>query len=157
MTPTRKPIAKSVARGSRYSFAKHCFKSHTFRVIFSKLLGQSMRLEVKKLCSNKTTSILGNVSNNSLLNLRWDAVLDDVKKNAPVLHACLLECSKTCANQRSQKIAIGICASILCRNRNEKINLIQKLFSLCLYAGRASKQVRYHFNSRSYAVVSIRI
>lgn len=51
--------------------------------------------------------------------------------------------AQTTSNRPTPKIVLCVCDSILLRNANANMNLLQQLVSLVLNAGHASKQVYY--------------
>ncbi len=46
------------------------------------------------------------------------------------------------SNRPSSSAVVGVCAAILLRHKNTHMNLLQKVVSLLLNGGHASKQVR---------------
>ena len=54
LTPSRKRLGKSVARGSRYSLAVHAWKDPKIQPYLLKLIGITLRKEISIFCSEKT-------------------------------------------------------------------------------------------------------
>ena len=65
----------------------------------------------------------------------------ELSLKAPVLLSILLDATKTRVPRPNSHIVIGTCVAILLKHRNPKLSLLQKIISLVLYAGHASKQV----------------
>ena len=78
------------------------------------------------------SSIMGHFS--------WIPVLRELKLQAPILFSFL----KAALAKRGRKMpqyAVCICASVLLKNRNKNLTLIQAIISIVMYAGHCSKQV----------------
>ena len=59
-----------------------------------------------------------------------------------MLLSILLDATRTRVPRANLHIVIGTCVAILLKHRNPKASLLQKIVSLVLYAGHASKQVK---------------
>lgn len=109
-------------------------------------LAQVIRQEIAKLCSSKVSSIQTSRDAKSLQGFSWDSLIDEATEHAPTLVQLLMESTKKGkkrqGSQGSQRILIGMCLSLLCRHRNQKMSLVQKLLGLILYSGHSAKQVR---------------
>ena len=70
LTPNRRHLSKSIARGHKRGLVDHCFcDPETQRYIMNKL-NRQVRGEVKKMCSDAVGSILQNSSYEALMNFR---------------------------------------------------------------------------------------
>ena len=86
-----------------------------------------------------------------LENFTWDDLATELKSRAPVLHTILSMCVNVKRRKRSFRTthrpsnaaAMGVCASVLLRHRNQQMNLLQHIISLILHRGHAGKQVRF--------------
>ena len=58
LTPSHKNIGKAVAKRSRQSVARECFKKPTTRKHLLKHIGMVIRNELKAMCSDKVGSLL---------------------------------------------------------------------------------------------------
>ena len=82
----------------------------------------------------------------------WDAVVADLQKYAPTLVHVLRDCVEVKRrNSSSRKLrrpsssaVISVCGAILLRNYSAKMNLVQRMVSILLSAGHASKMVCVH-------------
>ena len=72
----------------------------------------------------------------ALENLRWDRVRQELVDKVPTLMRVMGS-----RNTDAAKPALCICAMILLKLRNDKMNLVQALVSVVLKTGQASMQV----------------
>ena len=119
-----------------------------------RILVNSIQKELDAMCSLKSPSMLRRSDLFALSLFSWEDFNTKVEKTAPNLFALLngilhvhsppsqrkrRKSDKLC---RVNKNAIlGFCAALLCRYRNQSMNLVQRLISLVLYRGGANKQV----------------
>ena len=108
-------------------------------------MGRELSREIRAMASDHVKSILQSQNPDDLKKFKWDTLLCELSKYAPVLSRLLLLATKTKKPRLNQKAVIGICVAILINHRNSKMNLVQKIASMILYAGHTSKQVcTYH-------------
>ena len=94
-------------------------------------------------------SLLRNKSVDTIRMFSWDAVVSDLQKHAPTLVDVLRGCVEVKRRKRSEKklrqpsssAVISVCGAILLRNHSAKMNLVQRMISVLLSAGHASKLV----------------
>ena len=141
LTPSRKPIGKAVARGSRQAMAVGCFNELETRKYLLKHMGVILRNELKVMCSDNTSSILQSLDIAKLKEFSWDKLLDELKSNTPVFLHILQECTRTRKPRPNQDAVVCVCAAILLKHRFAKMSLLQRVLSLILYAGHSGKQV----------------
>ena len=69
--------------------------------------------------------------------------MDELSKFAPLLMSLLFSAIKRhkAPHTDTDCAIVGLCASILINLQNQKMNLVQKINSLILYAGHTSKEV----------------
>ena len=106
-----------------------------------KALGKELALEIKAMASDNTNSILQSQEPENLMKFKWNMLHDELSANAPQLKSLLFSATKTTRPRSNVQAVVGMCVAILLNNRNPKMNLIQKINSLILYAGHSSKQV----------------
>ena len=142
LTPSRKHLGKAVAHKRKMVVARECCKdSGTLKYIIA-ILGSKMRKEIHTMCSDNTKSFLQSQSKEKLTTgLSWDQLHSELSKNAPTLLSFLQACTKTRVARPNTKAVVGVCAAIILKHRQPKMNLLQKIISLILYAGHASKKV----------------
>ncbi len=112
-----------------------CFKDHIARSHILNKLGQVIRHEIKAMCSGSTNSVLKSLDTNDLEMFTWDSVLSELKLHAPVLTDILFSCTKTRVQHRNQTGTVCFIASIIIKQHYRRMNLVQKIISLILYAG----------------------
>jgi len=100
-----------------------------------------VRQEMITMCSSKTKSVLFDPIVADLQTFSWKKIIDELVVKAPIFVGILRACLKTRRNRQNTDAIIVICASILLKHRYNKINLVQKVLSLILYAGHTGKQV----------------
>lgn len=116
------------------------------------IMGRELAREIQVMSSDDAKSILQSSNPDDLKEFKWDTLLCELSKYAPVMSRLLLLATKTKRPRLNQKAVIGVCAAILINHRNSKMSLVQKLTSLILYAGHTSKQVIY-LHSNLYLLV----
>ena len=141
LTPSRKKIVKAVARKSMQSMARECFKEPRSRAYLVKYVGMIVRNELKSMCSDKTNSVLRADPTIELKVFKWDTLLAELSQNAPVFLSLLHAATHTRRNRENKSAVIGLCAAVLIKHRFQKMNVVQKLISLILYAGHSGKKV----------------
>ena len=114
------------------------------------MIGRELAKEMKVIASDGAHSILQSQNPSHLKEFSWDMLLNEVSQFAPVLKSLLFSATHTRVPkwmldlnpQGSNTDAIvGMCVAMLVNHRNPKMNLVQKINSLLLYAAHTSKQV----------------
>lgn len=141
LTPTRKLLAKRLARGSAVSIAVECVRNKKTQKHVITALAQNIRKELKQLCSRRIKSLQRARDSSTLQGFNWDAIVDEAAEHAPNLVQILSECTKRKKSGKEQKSVIGVCLSLLCKNHNPQMTLFQRMISLILYAGHSAKKV----------------
>lgn len=85
-------------------------------------------------------SFLGSGSIDDLNQFQWDRLHRELSTEAPILLSILINATKTRVPRPNSHIIVGTCVSLLLKHRNPKMSLLQKMISIVLYAGHASKQ-----------------
>ena len=141
LTPRRKHIGKAVARKSHKTIAIEALKSVTTKKHILNTIGKELAREIKAMASDPVNSILQSHNPDHLKQFNWDMLLDELSTHAPQLKRLLLSAAKTKIPRSNTNAVVGMCAALLIKHRNPKMNLVQKINSLILYAGHCSKQV----------------
>ena len=121
-------------------------KNSSTRGHILKILGKQLRDEIKVMSSDQAVSILRSQNSDLLKQFNWKLLHNELKLHAPLLSSILNSVAKrkkTCLNANA---TVGICAAILINNNNSRMNLVQKIISLLLYAAGTSKQVNDVFH-----------
>ena len=139
LTPNRKKAGKALARRSKRKLAGECLRDDKTRHSIILSLQKLIQTELKKLSSMQSSLL--DQSPDTLKSFTWNAIYDELKKNAPIFLSFLMAATQT-KTPRSNRIAVMcVCASVILKYRFKRINLFQKIVSLVLYAGHCSKQV----------------
>lgn len=141
LTPNRKKICKTVTRGSHMALARRCLENDDIRKCIISGVSLILRKEIATLCSNQVPSVLRDKSNEALKSFQWKCLLDELQTHAPVLLQILKSCTRVSRPLFQQEATIGVVTAILCKNRRSSASLIQRLISVILYSGHASKMV----------------
>lgn len=145
MTPSRKPLAKHVARGNRLAIARDCIRDPDLRRNITRTMAQLLREEVKALCSDRVMSVLRGKPHSNLTSFTWDTLLSEMQQHAPTLLGLLTVCTRKGKWKEStinkSKAVIGLCTALLCKLHHPGMSLVQKLLSVILYTGHSSKKV----------------
>ena len=103
------------------------------------------------MCAVKKKSLLTSSDPSALASFSWDSFEKEVQETAPTLYS-LLDGALTVHTPPSRRKGnnfrrvgkegiLRLCAAILCRYRNQSMNLVKRIVSLILHRGGASKQV----------------
>lgn len=122
--------------------AKECLKDPITNKHIMNIVGNKMRKEMKAMVSDNVNSVMRSQGIDELKSFNWDILIQELTIHAPTLLNILISITKTITPRENQKAIIGICATILLKQRYSKMSLVQKIISIILYAGHASKQVK---------------
>ena len=109
-----------------------------------KKIGRVLEGEMKAMCSVQVGSILSSKINDDMKNFTWDKVMMELKKHAPTLTELLLSCTKTRKPRENRVATICMSAALLLKFHLSRMNLVQRIISLILYAGHCGKRVILH-------------
>ena len=141
VTPQRKHLVKAVARKSKKAVATEALKDPITKSYIVSILGIELAKEIRAMSSDSVKSVLQSSDPDDLKEFKWETLHSELSLHAPVMSKLLQLATKTRRPRMNQEAVIGACAAIVINHRNPKMNLVQKLTSLILYAGHASKQV----------------
>ena len=133
MTPNRRTAVKRIARRSYASFSQTIVKLHSAKII--KSLGNIIKSEFKKVCSDQHQSILRGDSDN-VKSFAWNKLWSEMYQHMPTLVSLLT----TISSSNSQQLVCTI-ISMLLKKRHQRMGFLQKVMSAFLYANGAHKQV----------------
>ena len=106
------------------------------------------------LSSATVDSILQSRDLYHLKHFKWSMLLEELSTHCPVLATILELTTKTKTARSNTNAVVGMCVALLTSHRNSRMNLIQKITSLILYAGGTSKQVHNSFTVSINAINS---
>ena len=133
MTPTRKVLAKCVARRSYPALCGSLVKSHNDHVI--KHLSITARKELSHICSIKRNSLLRD-GYDRMKQFSWDMLWLEYVHNLPTLVSLISAISPT------SSIAVRCTIiSIIVKQRHNKMALLQRIISMFFYGNSVNKQV----------------
>lgn len=144
-----KTLARSVGARNRPSIARQVVSDPKLKEAALHCIIKQVQKEMTTMCARKTKSILREGSLQTLRNFSWSDIISDVERNAPTLLKVLQGIAEVKRRVTKSKkstttpntYVVGVCASIFLRHRNTHMNLLQKIISLVLNSGHASKQV----------------
>ena len=141
MTPNRRSICKPLVRGNRVALARQCLKDLRIRKHITKGVGLLLRHEVASMCSDKADSILRSKTTQAVEEFCWEDVLGEMKMRAPTLLSLLQSCTRTKKARSNVNCVIGLITAIVCKHQRPSASLLQRLISVILYSGHASKRL----------------
>ena len=148
LTPNRKRIGKAVARNQHITIAREALANPLTKKQIVRSLGKEIALEIRAMSSAAVNSVLQSKNLDHLRKFKWSMLLEELSMHAPVLSTILELATQTRTAQSNTSAVIGMCAALLTSHRNSRMNLIQKITSLILYAGGTSKQLYTHIGYR---------
>ena len=86
-------------------------------------------------------SILCSQSTDTLINFDWSLIYDELRVKSPIFIGVLIAATETRTPRSNRVAVICVCASILLKFRFKKMNLVQKLLAIILYASHCSTEV----------------
>ena len=116
LTPSRKHIAKAVARKSKQALVAECMKDTQTRGHILKRMGMVMRNELISMCTESTNSILRSHSTVVMCNFSWDKLVSELALKAPVFLSIIRAVTQTRRPRANQSAVIGMCAAILLKH-----------------------------------------
>ncbi len=149
LTSSLKKLGKSVGRRNPSAIARQVMSHRKTKEAVLRETGLILRKELQTLCKSSAPSMLRGTSPQALKTFQWDSLVDELEERSPTL----LEVLRACVSRRrrksrkgrsyaaSENTVIGLCAAILLRHRNIKMNLVQRVLSLLLYSEHTPKQV----------------
>ena len=84
------------------------------------IMGGELSREIRAMASDHVKSILQSHNLDDLNKFKWDTLLCELSKYAPVLSRLLLLATKTKKPRLNQKAMIGVCVAILINHRKLK-------------------------------------
>ena len=146
-----KVLTRGVARTNFRCIARQAMRVPRIKRHVFSILGKDLRKDIKKMSSLSTNSILQSSSVDVAESFVWESLHSENRENAPNLFEVLESCvnvkrrnraGKRKKNHKPSNITMfGVCAAIILRHRNHKMNFLQKFVSLALHTGHCSKQV----------------
>ena len=147
----RKKLGRLIAGGKFSSIANLLLTNPASCYAVFKALSREVMQEVRRLCSDKHSSILRETSKAALKSFSWHSISSEIKSNSPALYSILEAClqlHKPTHQLRGRAVLCTIIiVAMMCKERNPKMCLIQGIISLLLHAGHSGKQVRMYYKA----------
>ena len=105
------------------------------------------------MCSESFNSILRTKSKESMMKFSFKTIIGELQDQAPTLLALLQSCLKTKTPRANSSAIIAMIAAMICKHRNAKCSLMQKMTSVIMYAGHSAKQVCYYYSIVLWSLV----
>ena len=144
MTPSRKEPVKKLAKESYSSLATSLVDTHTDEAL--KAVGKKIQEEIAFICSDKASSVLKG-GKEEITNFSWNKVFTDLKSHAPCLVKLLQKINPNAANNHA---LISVWIAMMVKSRNDKLFLVQRVFSIFLYGNGVHKEVQKAFVYNNY-------
>ena len=114
-------------------------KSHNYAL---RNTGKTLLKQVKSFLAKSNLSSFGSHSMKDLREFEWDRLHQEMLETAPTLSSILFSATK-CRKEHSNRIGvICLCMAIILKYRSNKMNFVQRILSLVLYANNCSKKVK---------------
>lgn len=137
------------------AIARQAMKDVKIRKKIVELMGKVMSKELTHLSSRKVNSSLRNCSVESIEELNWNGLVQELGTEAPVMLSLLRECvhmkrrvhqtkgrgGRSARRLPNKDAAISMCFAVLLRARCQQMNCVQQIISMLLYGSHAPKQV----------------
>ena len=136
MTPSRKVLAKRIARRSYPTLCGSLVKSHNDQII--KQLSIAVRKELAWICSIKHNSVLRD-GYDKMKQFSWDMLWSEFVQNVPTLVSLISAISPTSSTAVRCTII-----SIIVKQKHNKMALLQRMISMFFYGNSVHKQVCTH-------------
>ena len=102
---------------------------------------QDWSSEIAKLCNQKIQSVLHSQSRGSLIDFKWDVIIEEMHHHALLLLEILKCCTSTKRPRANCHSVIAMCVAMLCKLCCSDMSLAPKVVSLILHADHSSKKV----------------
>ena len=139
LTPSRKAMGIVLGRRRYDALAKYSLKHSKMQNVYIKLISKAVRMEIMAL---KSTSILLDTRKENLCSLTLSRLQKELEMQTPVMIALFKSCIPRSSTDHHDGLPmILMCISVLTKANRKVATIFQKLVSISLYAGHASKSV----------------
>lgn len=138
-----KPMVKSARYKKPTYTARTLFKNPTLRDATLQEVINVVRRECDTMCKLiPSPSMLHSSTIDSMKEMQWQPILDDLKVRAPVLLSILSAAASRRLGGGTNPANIAMAAAVLLKCRSNNVCKVQAMIGALLYAGHASKRVR---------------
>ena len=139
LTPSRKAMGMVLGRRRYDALAKYSLKHNKMQNLYIKHISKAIRVEIMTL---KSTSILLDTRKENLCSLTLSRLEKELQIQTPVMLALFKSCiPRSSIDHHDGLPMILMCISVLTKANRKVATIFQKLISIYLYAGHASKSV----------------
>jgi hypothetical protein len=142
LTRSLKHLGKSVGRRSRNSIVNQVIKDDRMQKKVVTKVGNLIFKELVKTSLRKSNSLFGKNTPSAVENFKWSDLSHDLKRTMPTFFTIMNAC--TPSKPETKDMIIAVLGGIVIKNHNEKLNFIQRLISVLLYASHCPKMVRIY-------------
>lgn len=149
-----KRFGQSLGRSNRKSIARQAVNDARIRPHLIHYLSKQITKEMKHFCSDRVKSVLCSKNLNSVQSFDIKSIIQEMEKHSPSILSILRGCLAGRRASKAQKPrkfevdhVVAVCCAILLRGRSQRMNLLQRIISLVLFSGHASKRVSYKTNA----------
>ncbi len=139
LTPSRKAVGKAIARKSMKKVADQCLSNHRSREYALQNIRKTVLKEMRDIATSD--SIFGNKSVGELKEFQWEKILQEILKLAPTFGSILISATKTRKPRSNQFAVISLCFGIILKYRCQRLNFVQRIQGLIIYASHCPKKV----------------
>ena len=86
LTPSRRSLGKSLARGKPKAIALKCWAHQVIRRYLLEFICQLLQKEVTEMCSDSFISCLRQAATSDLCSFKFTSLIHEMEKHAPVLN-----------------------------------------------------------------------
>ena len=139
----RNKLIDEIIKGSPTYLAKTVMEIPQLKKCLTVLFLEDVNEKCKKLCIEKPSVLrISREQQRNLADFKWITVLREMKERAPeVLNMSMAIAAPCIKTDNSQVAPICTAFGILMHTRNRELSLIQKLNSVVIGAGNATKKV----------------
>ena len=144
ITPKRRKLVKPLVQKSYNSFSVQCImKNKETKQAIMKVIERVLRSEIATICSDNFNSISRNKSKQPIVEFECSIkhIINEMRSRAPTLYSLLTACLKTKTARPNENETMSFIFSIFCKHRRPSSCLFQRILSVVLYEGHASKRV----------------
>lgn len=138
-------LGRSVARRKFRSVASHVLAHKSISKEVIERVAKVIAKEMNLMCRRSSACVLNESSKDTLATFTWNRLIQVMKVKAPntsiLLEGCVRQGYRWKKHLPNTDPLIGIVVAIILRLRSQKMNLIQRIVAVVLYAGHAAECV----------------
>ena len=129
-------------------------KNKVTKAAIIRVVGRVLQSEIANVCSDDFNSISRQKSKHAIVNFKHTvkSINKEMKSTAPTLLLLLKAYMKTKKPRANEDEILALIFSMICKHRRPSSCLFQRVISLALYGGHASKRVSIIVISLYYVI-----